>query len=60
MAVIPMGLQDDLDLKELGITSHAMEDYLVKLLLLDRSLTSNVQRFRELLAGVTNTIKGYQ
>lgn len=38
IAVMPMGLKDDSDLSSLGVTSHSMEDYLMKMLLLDESL----------------------
>jgi len=56
ISVIPMGLYHDPDLRELGITSHAMEDYLIKLLLLDESLTA-LPQFRSLLQDLLETIR---
>ena len=59
VAVIPMGLPGDPDLNDLGITSHAMEDYLIKLLLLDESLRQDVPQFRELITELIQTIRSY-
>ena len=59
VGVIPMGLYDDPDLDDLGITSHAMEDYLIKLLLLDGSLRRNVPRFHQLIDELIQIIKRY-
>ncbi len=58
VAVIPMGLYDDPDLKALGITRHAMEDYLIKMLLLDESLRPGLPQFRQLLLDLLNVIRG--
>jgi hypothetical protein len=52
-----MGLTDDPDINALGITSHSMEDYLIKLLLLDESLRP--ARFGELIAELIETIRRY-
>ena len=57
--VIPMGLHDDPDLKALGITRHEMEDYLIKLLLLDATLTSEVPRLRQLIEELIETMRRY-
>ncbi len=59
VVVIPMGLYDDPDLNALGITSHSMEDYLIKLLLLDESLRPAGPRFRQLIEGLIQTIRNY-
>ena len=59
VSVIPMGLHDDPDLDALGITSHAMEDYLVKLLLSDESLRPEVPQLRELIEDLIRTIRDY-
>ena len=59
VAVIPMGLNDDKDLQTLGITSHAMEDYLIKMLLLDASLRPNVPQFRQLIDELIGTLRNY-
>ena len=57
VGVVPVGLPDDPDLSELGITSHSMEDFLVKLLLRDQSLTRNVDDFKQLLLDLTQRIR---
>ena len=53
-----MGLFGDADLNELGISRHSMEDYLIKLLLLDESLRPEVPRLRELLLSLLGTMRG--
>ena len=57
IAVMPMGLKDDSDLSSLGVTSHSMEDYLMKMLLLDESLRPLGSRFPELLEGLGDLIR---
>ncbi len=59
VTVIPMGLPNDPDLIALGITSHALEDYLIRLLLDDESLRPEVPRFRELIEELVGTIRRY-
>ncbi len=59
LAVIPMGLQNDPDLIALGITNHAMEDYLIKLLLLDEGLRRAVPGFGNLVSQLASTIRSY-
>ena len=57
IGVIPMGLADDSELSELGINRHAMEDYLIKLLLHDQALTRDVSDFRQLMLDLTLRIR---
>ena len=59
VAVVPMGLPGDRDLGDLGITSHSMEDYLIRLLLEDASLRPAVPRFRDLIRELIDTIRRY-
>lgn len=44
--VIPVGLFADQSLRGLGLTSHSMEDYLIKLLLEDTELASKILKSR--------------
>ena len=55
--IVPMGLPDDHDLAALGILSHAMEDYLIKLLLSDGPLRRDVPEFRQLLEQLIEVIR---
>ena len=59
VSVVPMGLPDDPELRALGMTSHAMEDYLIKVLLLDRTLRPDVPELRQLIEELTATIRRY-
>jgi hypothetical protein len=54
--VLPMGLYQDPTLASLGITSHAMEDYLIKLLLEDANLRRDVSELRSLLLQILPVI----
>ena len=56
VGVIPMGLYEDSDLGRLGITEHEMEDYLIKVFLLDRSLRPEVAELAALTATLADTI----
>ena len=58
VGIMPMGLTDDVDTNALGITSHAMEDYLIKAILLDTSLRPGVPRLQELLIQLLATTRG--
>lgn len=58
--VIPMGLHQDGTLSVLGITSHALEDYLVKLILEDPSLRRNAPELHTLLHQVLPAIREHQ
>ena len=57
-AVMPIGLRNDSYLLPLGIRSHSVEDYLIKLLVLDVSLRSDVPLFSELLQELLGRIRG--
>jgi hypothetical protein len=56
--VIPMGLHNDKELQDLGITRYAMEDYLVKIVLQDNRLTAHLRDFRNLLENLLALLKG--
>jgi hypothetical protein len=60
ISVIPMGLYQDDALKELGVTSHAMDDYLIKLLLQDPNLSDNVPELRSLLLQILPAIRDHK
>ncbi len=55
VGVIPMGEPEDPDLQALDITHHAMEDYLVRMLLKDSRLPDGTRLLEELVG----TIRGY-
>lgn len=57
ITVIPMGLHQDDTLSSLRITSHAMEDYLIKLLLEDAGLRQRVPELQGLLLEILPTIR---
>jgi hypothetical protein len=54
-----MGLYQDGTLAALGVTSHAMEDYLIKLLLQDAGLRQRAPELRGLLMEILPTIRRY-
>ena len=56
---IRVGIPEDPDLRNLGITGHAMEDYLMKLLLADHPLVKAVPKFRQLVEELLETIRTY-
>ena len=58
MLVLPMGLYHDPELTALGITSHALEDYLIKLMLEDESVRPNVPKFSQLIGDLLSEIRG--
>ena len=55
--IIPMGLPDDGELGELGIKSHAVEDYLTKLLLNEPSLREKAPELKSLLLKLLPSIR---
>lgn len=57
ITAIPMGLYRDAALVSLGITRHAMEDYLIKLLLGDANLRLNVPKLAELLSQILPLVR---
>jgi hypothetical protein len=57
--VIPMGLYQDSTLASLGITSHAMEDYLIRLLMEDADLRQRAPELRGLLSEILPTVRRY-
>ena len=58
MLVLPMGLYHDPELTALGISSYALEDYLIKLMLEDESLRPNVPKFSQLIGDLLSRIRG--
>ena len=56
--VIPMGVIGNSGMDALGISSHSMEDYLIKLLLDDPSLRIALPRFDQLLGDLLTVIRG--
>jgi hypothetical protein len=60
IAVIPMGLHQDSTLGELGVTSHAMDDYLIKLLLEDATLRPEGRPLEPLLSQLIPPIRAYR
>ena len=58
IGIMPMGLTDDVDMNALGVTSHSIEDYLIKVILLDESLRPGVTRLLELLTRLLATARG--
>jgi hypothetical protein len=59
IAVIPTGLRQDGTLAALGVTSHAMEDYLIKLLLEDADLRQRAPELQGLLSEILPTVRRY-
>lgn len=59
VSVIPMGLDQDATLASLDITRHAMEDYLIKLLLEDAGLRHRVPELQRVLSEILPTIRRY-
>jgi len=57
--VIPVGLYQDDSLMALGITHHALEDYLIKLLLEDAELRQRVPELQGLLSEILPTVRRY-
>ena len=55
--VVPVGMPDDPDLGILGITWHSVEDYLIKLLIVDESLRPGINAFPDLLLQLVETIR---
>ena len=55
VGVIPMGERENTDLQALGVTRHAMEDYLLKMLLKDSRLPIDIKLIEELI----RTIRGH-
>jgi hypothetical protein len=58
--VIPMGLRQDSTLAALGVTSHAMDDYLIKLVLEDVGLRQKAPELGQLLFDILPTIRKYE
>jgi hypothetical protein len=58
--VIPMGLYQDVVLAALGVTSHAMEDYLVRLLLEDTKLRKECPELQSLLLQILPVIRAHE
>ena len=59
VGMIPMGLIQDTDLVALGVTRHTMEDYLVKILLIDETLRPKVPDLRPIIEQAAWTIRSY-
>ena len=57
IAIVPVGILGDAELDTLGITRHAAEDYLLKILLADANLSGTVADFKSLLIDVLSTIR---
>jgi hypothetical protein len=57
ITVIPMGMYGDAALETLGITSHAVEDHLIKLLLADAGLRQRAPELQGLLSEILPTIR---
>jgi hypothetical protein len=57
--VLPMGLYQDDTLSALGVTSHAMDDYLIKLLLEDAGLRQRAPELSRLLSEILPTIRRF-
>ena len=59
IGVIPLGLHQDDELRALGITHHALEDYLIKLLLEDAELRQRAPELGGLLSEILPTVRRY-
>ena len=57
ITVVPIGLANDGELNRLGISKHSLEDYVIKLILEDPSLRSNVSELRPLLLEILPPIR---
>jgi hypothetical protein len=57
--VIPIGLYQDATLTSLGITRHAMEDYLIKVFLEDAGLRQRAPELQGLLSEILPTIRRF-
>ena len=60
VTVMPMGLFGDSTLRQLGLTRHEMEDFLIKLLLEDASLREVVPDLELLLTEMLPVIRKYE
>ena len=57
--ILAMGLYQDSELKDLGISKHALEDYLLKLVLEDPALQVNVRELRVLLDSILPSVRDH-
>lgn len=59
VTIIPMGLYADATLASLDITSHAVEDYLIKLILEDANLRQRAPELQGLLSEILPAVRRY-
>ena len=57
--VLAMGMYQDPELNDLGISKHALEDYLLKLVLEDPTLQVNVRELRVLLDSILPSVRNH-
>ena len=57
--VLAMGMYQDPELNDLGISKHALEDYLLKLVLEDPALQVNVRELRVLLDSILPSVRDH-